>query len=209
MQEIPTNIKKPALVAKRREQILQAALDLFRNNGYHGTSMRKICEKSKVNRASIYDYFQSKADILIYIYNQMMSVEGNYNRTFSDVTISGWDDLEPFIRSTIHSSWTKLRHPIQLLYRETISLDGKSRQYVLKIESDYVEWVSKNLQKGLGLKAVTPDLKILANNIVFFNSFIPLRGWNMHDLDQESILDFVVDMLMMKLAALKPSTDGK
>ena len=176
MQEIPTNIKKPALVAKRREQILEAAMDLFRINGYHGTSMRKICEKSKVNRASIYDYFQSKADILIYIYNQMMSVEGNYNRTFSDVTISGWDDLEPFIRSTIHFSWTKLRHPIQLLYRETISLDSKTRQYVLKIESDYVEWVSKNLQKGLGLKTVTPELKILANNLVFFNHGVFSNG---------------------------------
>ncbi|MBW2177291.1 MAG: helix-turn-helix transcriptional regulator, partial [Deltaproteobacteria bacterium] len=52
--DISTNIKKPALVTKRREQILQAALDLFRKKGYHGTSIRQICEKSKVNRASIY-----------------------------------------------------------------------------------------------------------------------------------------------------------
>ncbi len=205
MMDISTNIKKPALVAKRREQILQAALDLFRKKGYHGTSIRQICEKSKVNRASIYDYFKSKSDILFFIYTQMMNREGNFYGTHSDVTISEWDDLEPFIRSTIKFSWTELKHPIQLMYREAISLDRSTRDYVLTIESDYVEWVTINLQKGLGLDAVTPELKILANNIVFFNSFIPLRGWNMLEFDPESILDFVVDLMMMKLKDMRPS----
>ena len=95
------------------------------------------------------------------------------------------------------------------MYRETISLDSKTKQYVLKIESDYVAWISENLQKGLELDAVTPDLEILANNIVFFNSFIPLRGWNMHDFDPENILDFVVEMLMLKLKDMKRSTEGQ
>lgn len=203
MRDLPTNIKKPALVAKRREQILQAALDLFRKNGYHATSMRKICNASRVNRASIYDYFKSKADILIYIYNQMMYEEGNFYRTFSDVTIATWDDIEPFIRSTIHFSWTQHKHPIQLMYRETISLDSKTRRYVLRVESDYVDWITKNIQTGLGLDTATSDLKILANYIVFFNSFIPLRGWNMQTLDHERILDFAVEMIMSKLEHLK------
>ncbi len=206
MQELPTNIKKPALVAKRREQILKAALDLFRKHGYHATSMRTICEKSRVNRASIYDYFKSKADILIYIYTQMMYVQGNFYGTFSDVTISEWDELEPFLRSTLYYSWTKNKNPIQLMYRETISLDHKARQFVISVESDYVKWVGKNLQKGLGLDAVTLDLEILANSIVYFNSFIPLRGWNMQHLEMESLLDFVVDMFMKKVESLKSKT---
>jgi len=203
MRKIQTNIKKLALVAKRREQIMQAASDLFRKNGYHGTSMRKICEKSKVNRASIYDYFKSKADILIHIYNQMMYKSGNFYKTFPDVTISDWNDLESFIRSTISFAWTTLKHPIQLMYRETFSLDKKTSQYVLKIESDYVKWIAKNIQNGLGLNAITPELEILANTIVFYNAFLPLRGWNMHHLDQENALDVIVEMLMMKLKDLK------
>lgn len=207
MRKISTKIKKPALVAKRREQILRAALELIRKNGYHGTSMREICAKSKVNRASIYDYFKSKSDILIYIYHQMMYGEGNFYRTFSDSTISSWDDLEPFLRSTISFAWSHHKHPIQLMYRETISLDSKTRRSVLKIESDYVKWISKNLQKGLGLNAVTPDLEILANTIVYFNGFIPLRGWNMNEIDQESILDSVVEMIMGKLEKLRRSYD--
>jgi len=208
MREISTNIKKPALVAKRREQILQAALDLFRKQGYHGTSMRMICDKSKVNRASIYDYFKGKADILVFLYKQMMFKEGNFYETDSRLTISDWNDLEPFIKSTFSSSWNMHRNSIQMMYRETISLDSETKQSVLDIESDYVKLIAKNLKNGLGLDTITPDLEILANTIVYFNAFLPLRGWNMHDIKQENILDSVVEMIMGKLEKLRRS-NGK
>ena len=69
--------------------------------------------------------------------------------------------------------------------------------------------VSRNLQKGLGFDTVTTDLEILANTIVYFNAFIPLRGWNMQVIDQESVLDSVVDMIMIKLKNIKQSIDVK
>jgi hypothetical protein len=39
---------------------------------------------------------------------------------------------------------------------------------------------------------------------VYINAFIPLRGWNLHHIDQEEILNFAVDMLMTKLKELRP-----
>jgi len=202
MREITTSIKKPELVTKRREQIMKAALVLFRKNGYHGTTMRQICEKSKVNRASIYDYFGSKADILVYVYKQMMYQDGKFDEAFPEVSISGWKDLEPFIRAIMTISWNQNSPRIQLLWRETISLDKKSMEDVLKIESNYINWVTENLRKGLGLPAKTRELEIMANTMVYFNSFIPLRGWNLRHIDQDKILDFVVEMLMLKLKQL-------
>jgi TetR/AcrR family transcriptional regulator, cholesterol catabolism regulator len=203
MREIITKIKKPALVAKRRDQIMKAAMALFRKNGYHGTTMRQICEKSKVNRGSFYDYFGGKEDILVYIYKQMMYPEGNSDRAFRKVNISGWDDLEPYIRAVLSVSWNRHKHRIQLLYRETISLDKRTLQEVIGIESDYIKSVADNLRKGLGLPAVTQGLEIMANTMVYINSFIPLRGWNMLDLDQDKILDFVTEMLMLKLKDMR------
>lgn len=205
MRKITTKIKKPELVASRREQIMAAALFLFRKNGYHATTMRKICEKSKVNRASIYDYFRSKEDILVYIYKQMMYSEGKFDEAFPDVNISGWKDLEPFIRKLISYSWNINRHGIQLLYRETISLDKKTKREVLGLESDYIKWVAENLRKGLGLPSITKELEIMANTMVYFNHYIPMRGWNMKHIDQEQIVDFVVEMLMIKLKHLRRS----
>ena len=205
MREISTNIKKPALVAKRREQIMEAALALFRKNRYHGTTMRQICEKSKVNRASVYDYYGSKSDILVYIFKTMHYGGGKFDEAFPEVKLSEWKDIEPFIRSTLTISWNKNRHPIQVLNRETIALDKKSMKDVLKIESDYVRWLAENFRKGLGLPDVPRELELIANTMAYLNSFAPMRGWNMRHVDQKEIIDFTVDVLMMKLEKLRPS----
>ena len=204
MREITTNIKKPALVSKRREQILQAALTLFRKKGYHGTTMRQICEKSKVNRASIYDYFGSKSDILVYIYKKMHYGGGKFDEAFPDVHLSGWKDIEPFLRSIIKTSWNANKYAIQVLNRETIALDKRSMKDVLKIESDYIKWLAENFRKGLGLPSVTRELELIANTMAYFNSFGPMRGWNMRHIDQEEAIDFAVDMLLLKLEKLRP-----
>ena len=204
MSEIKTNIKNPKLVEKRRNQILKVAMDLFQKNGYHATTMREICKKANVNQGSFYDYFGSKKDILVYIYKKMMYYRGVFGKTFPKIKISNWDDLESFLRAMILPSLGRHKHHIQLLYRETISLDKKTQREILQIESDYIRWVAENLREGLALPFTSSKLELLANLMVYINSFIPLRGWNLHHLEQEEIVDFVVDVLMTKLKELCP-----
>jgi TetR/AcrR family transcriptional regulator, cholesterol catabolism regulator len=203
MREIATTIKKPELVVRRRKQIVSAAIELFRRNGYHRTTVREICDTSKVNRGSFYDYFQSKEDILVYIYKTMMYAEGNFDKAFKHYEMTGWKDLEPYVRAVLSVSWNINKRSIQLLYRETISLDQNTLQEVIRIESDYVKWIAENLRKGLGLRRVTRELEIFSNMLVFFNSFIPLRGWNMRHLKQADIMNVLVEMIMLKLKQLK------
>ncbi len=205
MREILTNIKKPELVAKRRHQILRTAIELFRKNGYHATTMREICARSRVNMGSFYDYFGGKEDILVYIYKEMMYESGSFDDLLIGREVSGWGDLEPFLRAVLLESWNKNKKSIQLMYRETIALDKNTLQAVMKIESDFVKWVAEKLRRGVGIPRVTRELEILANSIVYFNSFIPLRGWNMHHIDQKKILDCLVGMFMKRLQELRPS----
>jgi AcrR family transcriptional regulator len=42
------------------EKILQAAYCIFLLYGYHGTSLRQIANKAKINKAAIHYYFRSK-----------------------------------------------------------------------------------------------------------------------------------------------------
>ena len=203
MREILTNIKKPELVTKRRNQIMKTAMKLFRRNGYHATTMREICKHARVNMGSFYDYFGSKQDILVYIYKEMIFGGRVYDQAFPEENVSTWNDLEPFLKSLTFNAWNRHKNPIQLLYRETISLDKGTMREVLKIESEYVRWIAENLRQGLGWSSVNQELEIIANSIALINAFLPLRGWNMHHLDQERILDSIVDMLMSKLKALR------
>lgn len=202
MREINTTIKNPDLVEQRRNQIMEAAVELFRTQGYHATTMRNICQKAKVNRGSFYDYFGSKSDILVYIYKQVMNRDLDW--ASPDGKISGWKGIEQFLRVLMANAWTQERIYIQLLYRETNNLDKQSMKEVLKLESEHIQWVADKLREGLGLPAISMELEMIANMAVYINSFIPLRGWNLHHVDQEKVLDFAVKMLMTELKELSP-----
>jgi len=204
MREIKTNIKKPELVTKRRNQIMTAAMELFRKKGYHATTMREICKKAKVNQGSFYDYFGGKEDILVYIYKQVMSRD--LDGASPDGKISGLKDIEHFLKVLMANAWNREKHYIQLLYRETNSLDKKTMKEVMKLESDHITWVAERLREGLGLPSTSLKLEMVANVAVYINSFLPLRGWNVHHIDQEKILNFAVDMLMTKIKELRPTT---
>jgi AcrR family transcriptional regulator len=51
--------------ASTREKILGAALDLFTQQGFDGTSMREIAGRLGITKPSIYYHFASKEDILL------------------------------------------------------------------------------------------------------------------------------------------------
>ena len=202
MRKIKTNIKNPDLVEKRRNQISQAAAELFRTKGYHATSMRTICQKAKVNQGSFYDYFGGKEDILVYLYKQIMSRKLDWGPPEGKPIDA--KDVECLIRISMSNAWNRDNKAIQLLYQETTSLDTKTRNEVFRIESEFVKWVVEKLREGLSLPSATTELEIMANLIVYINAFIPLRGWNLNHIDQEEIISFCVDLLMKRLKALSP-----
>ncbi len=49
---------------ERTHQILDAALHVFAEDSYHGASMASVAKKAKVSKGLIYNYFESKEEIL-------------------------------------------------------------------------------------------------------------------------------------------------
>jgi|AGTN01.1.fsa_nt_gi Transcriptional regulator len=52
-------------VQERRREILAAALELVESKGYLSTSMEEIAEKADVARGTLYNHFESKADVVM------------------------------------------------------------------------------------------------------------------------------------------------
>lgn len=50
--------------SERRTKLIEVALKLFRENGFHGTSMRDIAAGLKVEATSLYNHIASKEEIL-------------------------------------------------------------------------------------------------------------------------------------------------
>jgi TetR/AcrR family transcriptional regulator, fatty acid metabolism regulator protein len=77
---------------KTEERILSIATELFATQGYQQTSISEISKQAGLSEASIYEYFQSKEDLLHHIpaawiddtvqelEEQLFGVEGSFNR---------------------------------------------------------------------------------------------------------------------------------
>lgn len=57
-----------------RNQILQAAASLFRNQGYAATTLRQIADAAGIKAGSIYYHFSSKDEILAFVLNTGIEV---------------------------------------------------------------------------------------------------------------------------------------
>ena len=58
--------------ATAAERILRAAVVLFRERGYHGSSMRTLARALRMEAASLYYHFKSKQEILFAILDRTL-----------------------------------------------------------------------------------------------------------------------------------------
>jgi len=65
-----TSIQYEAIRQEKRKVILDSALELFAENGFHATSISMIAKKAAISKGLIYNYFESKNDILEEIIDQ-------------------------------------------------------------------------------------------------------------------------------------------
>jgi TetR/AcrR family transcriptional regulator, repressor of fatR-cypB operon len=67
----------------KRSDVLQAALDLIAERGFHGAPMAEIAEKAGVAAGTIYRYFESKDILITELYREledkvMVDLQGGY-----------------------------------------------------------------------------------------------------------------------------------
>lgn len=55
-----------------RDKILEAALELFAYDGYHTTSISKVAKKAGVSKGLIYNYFESKEELLKIMFDGLL-----------------------------------------------------------------------------------------------------------------------------------------
>lgn len=143
-----------------KEAIVRASIHLFNVNGYHGTSIRDIAKKAKVNPANIAYYFDSKHGLLehcftIFFERYVTEIENGYGFLEQGAAIS----LKKIVENIMIYQFENI-HLTRLILRE-ISLDS---QIVREIMSTYLMkerfFINKVIERGMKEKEfrhTTPD----------------------------------------------------
>ena len=115
-----------------RQEILDAARELFINEGYENFSMRKLAEKIGYSATTIYLYFKNKDDLLLAICEEFF---GNFSARLNHIRAVSRDPVETLRQAFLYLMDFGLKKPYQYkLIFFTKSVYG-SREELVKTES--------------------------------------------------------------------------
>ena len=84
---------------RTRQRILNAALQLFGDEGYHRCSVARISEQADCSRVSFYQYFSSKEDVFSSLAGQVAREISASTEAIEPLTpeAAGWDGLRAWV----------------------------------------------------------------------------------------------------------------
>ena len=179
-KDIPTQVKDPELVDRRRRQIADAAVQLFIEKGFHKTTTRQIAGAAGFSIGSLYEYFASKEDILYLVCESIHAeVERGVTMAMSQAT-GGQDALSAVIREYFKVC-DRMSDFILLIYQETQSLPIQWQKRVLenelRITGLFIEALARIASTGELPNLDERSLELTAHNIVVLGHMWTFRRW--------------------------------
>jgi len=178
--EVPTLVKNPDLVVQRRNQIIAAAVPLFVENGFHKTTTRQIARAAGFSVGSMYEYVNSKEDIL---YLVCLSIHDQVQQGVSSA-LTHSEGGEMALRQVVREFLLvcdRMSDQIQLMYQVTKSLPSQWKRRVLENEIGITRTVVGALKRIAGAEGQgeLPDaaFDLTANNITILGHMWTFRRW--------------------------------
>ena len=193
--------RKAVLEGGKRDEILNAALELFLINGYDGTSIRMILERVGGEVGMFYHYFQSKQEVFNKAFEVFMKKQGEQlsslmSEKLNNMTprkrlehlkagyIKAMNDYAKLSSKNIH--WTVLstlhEMTLEAMLPSFTAMLIEIRQFAQKSELNDIEWLAPFILKGI-------------SGLLHEKSFI--------ELDEEKQMKLIIDFLCRMLQISK------
>ncbi len=178
--EIPTHIKDANLVQQRRRQIVDAAVKLFVENGFHKTTTRQIARATGFSIGSLYEYVASKEDVLYLVCDAIHAeVERSVAKILSGVPM-GREALSQVIREYL-TICDRMSDHILLMYQVTQFLPPQWKKKVLENElriTGLFKEVLRHTTSSSDLPKLNENTSVLvAHNISVLGQAWAFRRW--------------------------------
>jgi AcrR family transcriptional regulator len=178
--DIPTQVKNPDLVDRRRRQIAEAAVTLFIDRGFHKTTTRQIAKAAGISIGSLYEYFNCKEDILYLVCDSIHTqVEKGVAAAMAKAS-GGRDALAKVIREYFLVCH-RMSNFMLLIYQETHSLPSQWQKRVLenelRISGLLVEVLARLSRSGELPHLDDKSIEMAAHDIAVLGHMWTFRRW--------------------------------
>jgi AcrR family transcriptional regulator len=155
---------------QRKEQILDAALHVIVQNGYHQSRMDDIVLTSGLSKGAIYWYYKSKKDMYLDLVNHWVIRYSNSLLKLPQEDISSGEQLKNLFE-TFFKQFEKDPIVFKALL-EFWSLAGRDTDFKIKLEKvtqNFIHYIESIIKKGVEsgeFKQVNPNIAAMSIMVV-------------------------------------------
>jgi AcrR family transcriptional regulator len=152
--------------ARRRKEIFDATVHLFIEKGFTETSMREIARAADVGKSTLYDYYQSKDDILISYFSDELDILTKNAQEIIQQEDTVTEKLKKIIlmhmRYLVKNKHTFLKLSVEI---QRLSLESQDRIQVKR--HAYQDLVRALIEEGIRVKEFRSVNALLAARSIF------------------------------------------
>ena len=188
----------PTRGERTRDEILSAALQLFIDRGYHGTSMRQIARQAGIALGGIYNHFSSKEEIFFEVlmaYHPMFDVLP----ALQDARGESVEEIISHAANLMLGRYEQRLDFINLMFIEMVEFKGRHVSQLFVIAFPQVmSFANRALQDRPELRPIPVPILMRAFIGLFFSYMITeiLIGRQLPLESQENSLNYLVDIYL-------------
>jgi TetR/AcrR family fatty acid metabolism transcriptional regulator len=160
-----TSAKKP----DKYKSILEGALQVFSEHGYHRSQVSRIAREAGVADGTIYLYFKRKEDILISLFREKLGELVDKFHASLDDNMNAKESL----RKICEIHYKELESNVPLAYVTQIELrqsDLELRKEIGTAFKPYIQLIEGILEKGIREHFFRPDLDVKLVRLMLFGA---------------------------------------
>jgi TetR/AcrR family fatty acid metabolism transcriptional regulator len=162
-------------------QIIDAAVVVIAENGYHQAQVSKIAKQAGVADGTIYLYFKNKEDILISLFKEKM---GDFVEKIENI-IAGKTTATEKLLSLIETHFSMLSNDHHLAIVTQLELRQTNKELRVKINEvlkGYLQVVDKIIMEGIEKEEFAKELDVrLARQMIFGTIDEMATSWVMNE----------------------------
>jgi AcrR family transcriptional regulator len=154
-------------IAKRdpdqtRTRILDAALNIFANKGYHNTRMDEIVEESHTSKGSIYFHFPNKERLFLALVDQFADLlERRVDEAIQQEKI-GINRVRVALETCL-TTFGKYRRPAKLLLVQAVGLGTTFENKRNEVNDRFADLIATYLQEAIDVGDIQPtDIEVVS-----------------------------------------------
>ncbi|MFT4204053.1 MAG: TetR/AcrR family transcriptional regulator [Chitinophagaceae bacterium] len=168
---------KTAKDESKKDVILTAAAESFRERGYKATSMRDLAEKVGIEAASLYNHIDSKSELLTDICFSITSLMNDFMTSVEEGDQSSIQKIETILRFQIRQMVDNFDNNY-VANREWLHLENQELAEFRAQRHDYRKRMNKIITKGIEDGEIKDSLNVPATVWLLLHAVYGIESWH-------------------------------